>query len=149
RRPKPDDRARRERHRRLLPEANRFFRQTQARPEPRRRAVIILDAPHHHVKIECGGVALELGEPAQIVDRRPVLAGHRMISPRCSVFSTISVNELSETYRAKKCSSTEPSRKTLVPSKAASSHVSVTSSPRPNVGGPSPGIRRTMGSALV
>ena len=64
-----------------------------------------------------------------------------MISPRCTVRRTVSVNELIETYFAKKRSSTAPSRKTPLPSNAASSQVTEISRPRPNVVGPAPAAR--------
>src|SRR5688572_26927986 len=83
------------------------------------------------------------------IERPPILAGHRMISPRCALRNTVEVNELIETYLAKKRSSTAPSRKTLVPSKAVSSHCTVISRPRPKLAGPGTGMRLVMGALVT
>src|SRR5260221_714145 len=80
-----------------------------------------------------------------IMGRLPIIAGHRMMSPRCWVLITVSVKELSETYFAKNCSSTAPRMKTPVPSNAVSSKVTVISRPRTKVIGPGASKRRTMG----
>ena len=69
-----------------------------------------------------------------------------MISPRCTVFSTISVKLLIETYLAKKRSSTEASKNTPLPENAASSHSKLSSRPRPYASGPGPGSARSTGS---
>src|SRR5258705_3021585 len=82
----------------------------------------------------------------QMICRLPICAGHRIIFPRCCVRLMVSVNEFNETYLAKNCSSKPPNKKTPVPSKAASSKVTVISSPRANVMGPGAATRRTTGA---
>src|SRR6185437_15421478 len=78
--------------------------------------------------------------------RRPTRGGHRMISPRSIVLTTVSVNELIPTALLKKYSNTAPSRNPPLPSKAASSSVTVSCTPRPNTTGPGSGIRRITGA---
>ena len=84
----------------------------------------------------------------QIMCLKPILAGHRITSPRSAVFRTVSVNELIETYLAKNCSSTDPSRNTPLPSNAVSSSVSKIRNPRAKAIGPGVFTRRTAGSLL-
>src|SRR5690606_3723167 len=77
--------------------------------------------------------------------RLPSRVGHRMISPRSSVVTTVSVKLFSVTYLAKNCSSTAPSRNALGPRRLCSSSSSSICSPRPKVIGPGTGRRRTTG----
>src|SRR5258708_27351309 len=89
----------------------------------------------------------------QLFDQRiwriPIRVGHRIISPRCLVRTTVSVKEFKETYFAKNCSSTAPRINTPVPSKAASSNVRVISKPRAKEIGPGAVTRRTTGFDLT
>jgi len=62
-----------------------------------------------------------------------------MISPRVVLVTTVSVNELSDTYCAKNLASTAPNKNALAPSKAVSSINRRTSIPRPNTIGPRAG----------
>src|SRR5919106_1510995 len=79
----------------------------------------------------------------------PSRVGHRMISPRSSVVTTVSVKLLRVTYLAKNCSSTAPSRNALGSRRLCSSSSSSISRPRPNVIGPGTGRRRTTGLLAI
>src|ERR1019366_6948838 len=139
------ERRRLERGGRSLGHAERLVGRTHGLAEPRRGRERGLEATERDVEVEAPRVARQPLEPAQIVGRRPIFGGHRTISPRCTLRSAVSANELIETYLLKKPSSTRPSKTTLVPSKAASSHSSVTSIPRAKLAGPASGNRRTTG----
>src|SRR5262249_32115813 len=92
-----------------------------------------------------GARSVRLGSAAaQRIGRSPALGRHRMTSPRWTVRSTVSVNELMDTYFEKKRSSTAPSRNAPEPSKAASSQVTEISRPRPKVVGPGTGSARVI-----
>ena len=61
----------------------------------------VLEEVHRLEEIEAVGVRFELAQQGQSVRHCPTLAGHRMISPRDSVLTTVSANELIDTYCAK------------------------------------------------
>src|SRR5690606_27028133 len=135
-----------ERQRRILSEAHGLIARAQRLAEARQIAPRALEAAQRLMEIERVGRFGERLLDGQAIGRRPILAGHRRISPRCGVRSTVSVNELIDTCRAKKRSSTAPSKNTLAPSNARSSHSNVISRPRANVSGPDRGSRRTTGA---
>ena len=90
-------------------------------------AIQTLQAAQRLEKIKSVRRALQRLEKGYSVCRRPIRAGHRMISPRSVDLTTVSVKELMEAYLAKNCSSTAPKSMMPTPSNAASSRITVTS----------------------
>ena len=88
----------------------------------------------------CGERVRYVGDPVAALVARDELT---------APLTTISVKAFIVTYFAKNRSSTAPSRKIPLPSKAVSSIVTVTSSPRPNEVGPDLPTRRTMGRLVT
>src|SRR5262249_21719687 len=131
----------------LLPETHRVFPRRQRIADSRQVRPPALQQPHGSKEIE---PVRPLGQFFhQRIWRIPILVGHRIISPRCLLRTTVSVNEFKETYFAKNSSSTPPRINTPVPSKAASSKVSVISRPRAKEIGPGAVTRRTTGLDLT
>src|SRR6185436_4084969 len=136
-------RRRSEIERRTLREPDRVLRSRPRIANARPVGEVLLHQPKRGIKIELEGLRGQLRD--QRIWRLPICAGHRIISLRCCVVMTVSVNEFNETYFAKNCSSTAPRTKTPWPSKAASSNTSVISRPRAKVIGPGISTRRMIG----
>src|SRR5258706_823987 len=131
----------------ILPEPDWILCRRERVANAREFGMKAFQKPDGSIKIESRWIGFQLGN--QSIWRLPTCAGHRMISPRCCVRMIVSVNELSDTYLAKNCSSTPPRTKTPVPSNAISSKVKVISRPRAKVIGPGVLTRRTMGLDLT
>src|SRR5690606_37575315 len=143
------DRRRRERERRLLPEPHVLGRRTRGLADARHVGMEALELAKRREEIELVRRFLEGPQPLYNVWRRPRRGGHRITSPRSTERNAVCVNELIETYFAKNSSITLPNRNSPPPPKAASSHVSVTPSPRPKGTGPSAGILPSAGDAVI
>src|SRR5258706_14644204 len=91
----------------LLPKADGIFVRGNGESNARQVRALSFQQSYRQKKIK-GVRALE-----QLVDQRiwriTIRVGHRTISPRCLVRTTVSVKEFKETYFAKNCSSTAPS----------------------------------------
>src|SRR6266481_1153777 len=128
---------------RFLGEPNRVFGRRKRKAHPREVRPPTFEQTNGPKEVEAVRILFQSVD--QRIWRIPMRVGHRMISPRCLLRMTVSVNEFSETYLAKNCSRTAPSVNIPVPSKAASSNVRVISRPRANEIGPGAATRRTTG----
>ena len=95
------NRRRRERERRILAKSQVFVRVRGRLADPRPVGMETFEAPKGLIETEFVGLFVQTRVEAQSVRRRPIVAGHRITSPRLVDWITVSVNELIDTYRAK------------------------------------------------
>src|SRR5690606_24274646 len=105
-RPKLRDRRGRKRQRRRLPEPHRLVARARGAADPRLVRVQALELAQRREEAEAMRRFAERAELIYSTCRCPRRGDHRITSPRSVARSTVCVNELIETYFAKKRSST-------------------------------------------
>ena len=85
----------------FLHEAHGVVARQQRFADARPLWIRVLDQPRRLKKIEAVRVRFQQPLDVHRVQHVPALAGQRMISPRAVVLTTVSTNELTDTYSAK------------------------------------------------